>query len=215
MMMWLLIAFVSILIGSVILTALFGGGDFDLTHFLMWCGALLILSVLGFFVVKQFTGPPQPKLSRDAAKSASILRTKLTEAQGQRLAMETRLNVQIPEFRQMLGGQVAQVRGQAADAASADAELTEIAQMMVGLDKHEKELRAGIPRWLAIERRIERKIAATETFDKAEEKQLLDDIQKEEVETEKKLKVELTSHIGRGVLADTEVEQKLKQLKGQ
>ena len=214
-MMWLLIAFVLILVVSVILTALFGGGDFDITHFLMWCGALLIISVLGFFVVKQFTGPPQPKLSRDAAKSAAVLRTKLTEAQAQRQSMETRLNVQIPEFRQMLGGQVAQVRGQAADATSADAELREIAQMMVGLDKHEKELRAGIPRWQAIERRIERKIAATETFDKAEEKQLLDDIQKEEVETEKKLKVELSSHIGRGVLADTEVEQKLEQLKGQ
>ena len=214
-MVMLIVAFVAILVVSLGLTLLFSGGDVDMEHFLMWCGALLIVSVLGFFVVKQLTGPPQPKISREAARTAAVLRTKLSEAQTQRQALETRLNIQIPEFRRLLSGQVAQVRAQATGGTAADDELKEIAQIMVGLDKYEKELAAAIPRWSAIERRIERNIAATETLDRAEEKKLLADIQQEEVATEKKLKVELNSHIGRGVLANTEIEQKIQQLKGQ
>ena len=76
-----MVSMVWIMLGSVIgavvlaavLTLLFSGGDFDIEHFLMWCGALLIVLVLGWFVVAQLRGPAPPSISGAAGAVGSAL----------------------------------------------------------------------------------------------------------------------------------------------
>ena len=72
-MVWMLIGSI---VGAVLLAALatlvFGGGDFDVEHFLMWCGALLVVVILGWFVVAQLRGPTPPTLS-DATGVGSLI----------------------------------------------------------------------------------------------------------------------------------------------
>ena len=73
-MVWMLIGS---LLGAVLLAAMatlvFGGGDFDFEHFLMWCGALVVVVIIGWFVVAQLRGPAPPTISGAAAVGAHVL----------------------------------------------------------------------------------------------------------------------------------------------
>lgn len=72
-MVWMLIGS---LLGAVLLAAMatlvFGGGDFDFEHFLMWCGALVVVVIIGWFVVAQLRGPAPPTISGAAAVGTHV-----------------------------------------------------------------------------------------------------------------------------------------------
>jgi len=213
----ILIGIIAVLVLAFVATLVMGGGDFDPEHFVIWLVPLALAGLLGWFAYAQIFGPKRPNLSPETEKAVERLRRELKSAQDRRKALEDRLTIHIPDFRSLLQSQVVKVRGELATAraAEAESELKDIARTLVGLDRFEKEVAAAIPRWSALERRLERSIAAAETLDLGQAKLLMEDIEKETATTQAKLNVQLDEKIGRGVLAESDVDRKLQELRGQ
>ena len=72
-MVWMLIgSFLGAVLLAAMATLVFGGGDFDFEHFLMWCGALVLVVILGWFIVAQLRGPAPPAISGAGAAGANV-----------------------------------------------------------------------------------------------------------------------------------------------
>ncbi|MCX7719114.1 MAG: hypothetical protein N2111_12035 [Candidatus Sumerlaeaceae bacterium] len=217
MLVGILIGIIALVLLAFVATLVMGGGDFDLEHFLIWLVPMALAGLLGWLAYAQLFSPKSPRVSPETQKVVEQLRRGLKSAQERRKSLEERLSNHIPNFRSLLQTQATRVRAElnTPRAKEAESELNEIARTLVGVDRYENEVAAAIPRWAALERRLERSIAAVETLDLGQARALMEDIEKETAATQAKLNVQLDDKIGRGVLADSDVDRKLQELRGQ
>lgn len=178
----------------------------------------LVMFAVAFVV---WFGKPQPPVVDPTDATAQTVGNQtgvqLERLEERRVALESRLLSGIPEFRRSLMSDAAEVRRElvtagAGAAVRLDAELRDIAKLLLALDAEETETRDLISRIKQEQRRLERLRNSQQYLDSDDA--LIAELDQIWQEAGAKLAIPIESKVGSGAIEEAQLQQKLNELQG-